>query len=464
MSGPATVTKNPRSSAFIRVLLLIISLLTLAACAGNQPAVSTPAAGQEAAEEAAYRYDNLPDPEAASDSLEEFRAISKWPKLDLTYFFINGTAALPGDEEQEVVRQALALWAAQTPLTFTETNDRQAADVEIGWATGEHGDGDPFDGVGGVLAHASFPNPFEEVTVFLHFDDDERWVNSSTRNVDMVTVAAHELGHALGLAHSRDPEALMFASYSGPHRFLGEDDVAGIQALYGPTNVQPTPQAPPPSATPRPSSQRDSDRDGLSDAEETLVAHTDPNRADTDGDGLSDGLEVRYLMNPLDPDMDQDGVSDGEEVRAGTNPFWPSRPAVSPELSREVSAFLTNAIQLQIQALREGDASITAGVLAGDVQNGLEEQIASLNSQGLVQVSELDFYNSYVDDLRVLSNTHLEVDTCETWSTVTYRRADGRAVSSDGPTLLPQTITIERLNSGWFITGVVFHDAPAFCQ
>ncbi|MEW5988178.1 MAG: matrixin family metalloprotease, partial [Chloroflexota bacterium] len=203
MSGTTTVTKNLRSSAFIRVLLLMVGLLSLAAallaCAGKEPAATTPAGDQLAVGEVAYRYDNLPDPEAASDSLEEFRAISKWPKLDLTYFFINSTAALPGDEEQEVVRQALALWAAQTPLTFAETNDRQAADIEIGWAEGEHGDGDPFDGPGGVLAHASFPNPFEEVTVFLHFDDDERWVNSSTRNVDMVTVAAHELGHALGL-------------------------------------------------------------------------------------------------------------------------------------------------------------------------------------------------------------------------------------------------------------------------
>ena len=28
-------------------------------------------------------------------------------------------------------------------------------------------------------------------------------------------------------------EALMFPSYTGPHRFLAADDVAGIQALYG---------------------------------------------------------------------------------------------------------------------------------------------------------------------------------------------------------------------------------------
>ena len=42
----------------------------------------------------------------------------------------------------------------------------------------------------------------------------------------------------------------------------------------------------------------DSDGDGLTDAYEHLVAHTDPTKWDTDGDGLSDGWELEHGMNP----------------------------------------------------------------------------------------------------------------------------------------------------------------------
>lgn len=411
-----------------------------------------------------YRYDDLPTQANESAAFAEYQAISKWSTLDLTYHFANGTEKLAGDTEWDLVRQAFALWAAQTPLTFTETENQNSANIVIGWAAGDHGDGDPFDGPGDVLAHASFPNPYNDRQVFLHFDDDERWVDSESRNVDLLTVAAHEIGHTLGLAHSNDPGALMYPSYEEPRRFLGDDDIAGIQDLYGVASApQPAPEIPE-NEVPPPAQGQDQDQDGIQDQDEVLVTGTDPQNADSDSDGLGDGVEVSNRMNPLDPDMDKDGVSDGQEVDAGTDPFFPEQADVSPELEEEVSEFLTNAIELQIEAYRNSNSSIAASVMAGEVLASLESSLAELNQQGLVLISEIDYYQSYINGIRVITNTRIEVDTCEVWTNTIYRASDGEPVDGEGPTLLPQTITIEQLDSNWYITTVQFFDAPSFCR
>ncbi|NXL93365.1 MMP8 collagenase, partial [Alectura lathami] len=75
---------------------------------------------------------------------------------------------------------------------------------------------------------------------------------------NLFIVLAHELGHSLGLSHSNDPGALMYPTYAytDPDEFLlPQDDIDGIQAIYGRSNdaVQPagpvTPQACDPNLT-----------------------------------------------------------------------------------------------------------------------------------------------------------------------------------------------------------------------
>ena len=398
-------------------------------------------------------------------AIADYQAISAWDKSEITYAFAGGTDQLPGDTEFNVIDRAFALWDAQIPLTITRGTDPASADIVISWEVGDHGDGDPFDGPGDVLAHASFPNPYDKSQVFLHFDDDEQWLDSDSQDVDLETVAAHEIGHTLGLAHSDDPQALMFPSYSGPHRSLSPDDIAGIQEIYGASSAQdPAPQAPPQGATPPPASGQDSDQDGISDDDEVLVTGTDKNNPDSDSDGLVDGVEVDNQMNPLDPDMDKDGVLDGQEVNQGTDPFFPEQPDVSSDLESQVSDFLTRAIEAQIEAYQKGDASTAASVLAGQALSNTAADIDSLNQQGLVSNSEIDYYQSYINDIRTINNSQLEVDTCEVWTTNTYQTSDGQLVDSTGPDLLPQTITIQQQNGNWYITNVNFFDAPAFCN
>ena len=444
--------------AFNRIvtILLLISSLMLA-CSFTVPISSS--SGVQ------FRFDELPSKADQSSTIADYQAISAWDKSEITYAFAGGTDQLPGDTEFNVIDRAFALWDAQIPLTITRGIDPASADIVISWEVGDHGDGDPFDGPGDVLAHASFPNPYDKSQVFLHFDDDEQWLDSDSQDVDLETVAAHEIGHTLGLAHSDDPQALMFPSYSGPHRSLSLDDIAGIQEIYGASSAQdPAPQAPPQGATPPPASGQDSDQDGISDDDEVLVTGTDKNNPDSDSDGLVDGVEVDNQMNPLDPDMDKDGVLDGQEVNQGTDPFFPEQPDVSSDLESQVSDFLTRAIEAQIEAYQKGDASTAASVLAGQALSDTAADIDSLNQQGLVSNSEIDYYQSYINDIRTINNSQLEVDTCEVWTTNTYQTSDGQLVDSTGPDLLPQTITIQQQNGNWYITNVNFFDAPAFCN
>ena len=165
-----------------------------------------------------------------------------WNKTTITYFFQNGTADIANNDEWNAVRQAFQLWADYAPFTFTEVTSSGAADIVISWAIGNHGDGtnNAFDGVDGVLAHAFFPPPANSGSIAgdIHFDDDETWTLAerplfSGQPMDLVTVAAHEIGHALGLGHSNVNCALMNPFYEGSHRYLAQDDIDGIRSLYG---------------------------------------------------------------------------------------------------------------------------------------------------------------------------------------------------------------------------------------
>ena len=53
---------------------------------------------------------------------------------------------------------------------------------------------------------------------------------------------------------------------------------------------------------------QDSDGDGLTDAYELLVSHTDPHNPDTDGDVIPDAWEVLLGLNPLVNDNAQTGT------------------------------------------------------------------------------------------------------------------------------------------------------------
>lgn len=165
----------------------------------------------------------------------------RWEHTNLTYRIENYTPDLPGAVVDNTIEKAFQLWSNVSPLTFTKVFKGQA-DIMISFAWRDHGDNSPFDGPGEVLAHAFQPGPGLGGDV--HFDEDERWTNDFT-DYNLYHVAAHELGHSLGLAHSSDIGALMFPSYifSGDVQ-LSQDDINGIQAIYGPSKNPTLPTGP----------------------------------------------------------------------------------------------------------------------------------------------------------------------------------------------------------------------------
>uniref|UniRef100_A0A452G748 Matrix metallopeptidase 20 n=1 Tax=Capra hircus TaxID=9925 RepID=A0A452G748_CAPHI len=162
----------------------------------------------------------------------------KWKKNTLTYRISKYTPSMTPAEVDRAMEMALRAWSSAVPLNFVRVNAGEA-DIMISFETGDHGDSYPFDGPRGTLAHAFAPG--EGLGGDTHFDNAEKWT-MGTNGFNLFTVAAHEFGHALGLAHSTDPSALMYPTYKyqNPYGFhLPKDDVKGIQALYGPRRAFP---------------------------------------------------------------------------------------------------------------------------------------------------------------------------------------------------------------------------------
>jgi hypothetical protein len=138
--------------------------------------------------------------------------------------------------ENQILRAA-QVWAQQANINFSVVTDSGAP-----MGSGNSEQGDPTMGdirIGGynfganTLASAFLPPPANNYSIAgdIQFNTGQVWSVGGT--YDLFTVAAHEIGHALGLLHSNTPLAIMYGAYNSRKTALNSDDIGGIQAIYG---------------------------------------------------------------------------------------------------------------------------------------------------------------------------------------------------------------------------------------
>jgi hypothetical protein len=160
---------------------------------------------------------------------------------------------------EAAVESALAAWSAVAEITFTQTavaGQNDALDFTFA----------RLDGSGGTLAQAYFPDDVNSARIAgdVQFDSSEQWEIGNARGnaaFDLVAVAVHEIGHALGLEHSHVGGSIMASSISAASAFtsLSTTDKSAILQLYAaqsastssnPTSTSPSTPLTPTTTTP----------------------------------------------------------------------------------------------------------------------------------------------------------------------------------------------------------------------
>jgi hypothetical protein len=99
-------------------------------------------------------------------SLRQF----KWSRTSLTYSLRGYPTQLNEAKTTTIIREAFNAWLGYVPLTIEPVCSTCKADFIIEFPRIQHTDAYPFDGMGGTLAHAFFPEDGR-----IHFDKDEAW-------------------------------------------------------------------------------------------------------------------------------------------------------------------------------------------------------------------------------------------------------------------------------------------------
>jgi hypothetical protein len=159
---------------------------------------------------------------------------------------------LDRQQVESTIEAALDVWSDVANVEFKQTPKNGQTDaIDIRFKA--------LDGTGGTLARAYFPDDLNRNPIAgdVEFDIDENWEIGNDRGLaayDLMLVAVHEIGHALGLSHSPAETAVMHHAVSALSYFQGlsHDDIDHALELYAaapPPQVSTPPPAPPVSSS-----------------------------------------------------------------------------------------------------------------------------------------------------------------------------------------------------------------------
>lgn len=160
---------------------------------------------------------------------------------ELTYYIGQAPAGMSQAQFESTIEQALKVWSDVVDVKFTQTNQAGLSD-SLDFTSR------PIDGQGGTLARAYFPddvNP-RRIAGDVEFDSNDSWEVGNARGgraFDLLYVAVHEIGHALGIEHIHSHSAVLAPSVHANQTFdgLSQHDIDAAMEIYAPAKAtQPT--------------------------------------------------------------------------------------------------------------------------------------------------------------------------------------------------------------------------------